>query len=102
MQKGSPIDGNLSQRLSTQSAGMVAPSPPHSCRFIWELIDILADDSAVPKNWRDELLFSDLVDLEMDAERFGASEATCRVIGRVRHLAALGAIRSKRLPPEVS
>ncbi|GJD58863.1 hypothetical protein [Methylobacterium dankookense] len=81
---------------------MVASSPPHSCRFIRELIEILADEATTPYQRRDERLFRDLADLEMDAERFGADEASCRVIGRIRQLAGLCAIGGRLLPPEIS
>ncbi|MGV7032778.1 hypothetical protein [Methylobacterium symbioticum] len=81
---------------------MVASSPPPSCRFIRELLEILADDIGGPGQRRDERLFRDLADLEMDAERFGADEASCRVIGRIRQLAGLSAIGGRILPPEVS
>lgn len=81
---------------------MVASSPPHSCRFIRELIEILAIDVDVPWHSREERLFRDLSDLEMDAERFGANELSCRVIGRIRRLAGECASVGSVLPPELS
>ena len=81
---------------------MAAETPPPTCRFVREMIDILAGKQPVSPSRQDELLFGLLLDLEMDAERFGASEATCRVISRVRRLAGHTAIKGRGLPPEIA
>ncbi|SFL34331.1 hypothetical protein SAMN05192568_1003280 [Methylobacterium pseudosasicola] len=76
---------------------MATWSPSIACRFMRKLIVVLSEDIATTASKQDSLLFNRLLELEMDAERQGAEEASCRVIARVRRIA--GAAASKAYTP---
>ena len=72
-------------------------TPSLSCPFMRRLIVVLGEEEPTSPSRQDVLLFSRLLELEMDAERHGAPEASCRVIGRVRRIA--GAASGGSFPP---
>lgn len=74
-------------------------SPSITCRFMRKLIVILSEDVSATTGKHDALLFNRLLELEMDAERQGAEEASCRIIARVRRLAGTSA--SIAYPPTI-
>ena len=63
------------------------------------LVVVLSEEEPTSPKQQDELLFTRLLELEMDAERHGASEASCRIIGRVRRIA--GAASTRGYPPVI-
>ena len=69
-------------------------APSISCPFMRRLIVVLSEEEPAPQSQQDGLLFTRLLELEMDAERRGASEASCRVIGRVRRIAGLAVMKA--------
>ena len=72
-------------------------APSLTCPFMRRLIVVLGEEEPTSPNRQDALLFSRLLELEMDAERHGAPEASCRIIGRVRRIA--GTASTKDYPP---
>lgn len=66
-------------------------SPSISCPFMRKLIVVLSEEAPTSSSRQDTLLFNRLLELEMFAERDGADEASCRVIGRVRRIAGVAA-----------
>lgn len=64
-----------------------------------KLIVVLSEDASSAAITQDALLFNRLVELEMDAEREGADEASCQVISRVRRIAGTAALRA--FPPTI-
>ena len=76
-------------------------TPSISCPFMRRLIVVLSEYEPTSPNRQDALLFSRLLELEMDAERHYAPEASCRVIGRVRQLAGTAATVTNPYPPVI-
>ena len=74
---------------------MPAWTPSISCPFMRRLIVVLSEDEPAPQSCQDGLLFTRLLELEMDAEKHGASEASCRVIGRVRRITGNAVVKSR-------
>ena len=74
-------------------------APSISCPFMRRLIVVLSEHDPAPQSRQDNLLFTRLLELEMDAERHDASEASCRVIGRVRRI--VGNAVTKPYPPVI-
>lgn len=73
---------------------MSSDLPPLRCRFIHELVGLLAERMPLSPARREEEIFRRLVELEMQAEIGGASETSCRVIASVRRMAGNAIIRS--------
>ena len=67
-------------------------TPSLSCPFLRRLIVVLGEEEPTSPSRQDALLFTRLLELEMDAERHGASEASCRTIGRVRRIAGTASV----------
>ncbi|MCJ2052130.1 hypothetical protein [Methylobacterium sp. J-070] len=80
-------------------APMAAWSPSITCHFMRKLVIILSEDQSTMTSTQDALLFNRLLELEMDAERQGAEEASCRIIARVRRIA--GTAASRAYPPTI-
>lgn len=74
-------------------------SPSISCPFMRRLIVVLSEDVPPSSSRQDTFLFNRLLELEMRAEREGATVDACRVIGRVRRIAGIAA--TKEYPPTV-
>ena len=62
-------------------------APSIFCPFMRRLIVVLSEQEPGSEARRDNLLLTRLMELEMDAERHDAPEASCRVIGLVRRIA---------------
>lgn len=79
---------------------MPAWAPSISCPFIRRLIVLLSEEEEADAPYQqDALLFTRLMELEMDAEKRDAAEASCRVIGRVRRIAGAAAVKGS--PPVI-
>ena len=74
------------------SKHMPTRAPETTCPFIRRLIVVLSEEEPISPNRQDALLFTQLLELEMDAEKRGASEASRRIIGRVRRIAGKAAM----------
>ncbi len=66
---------------------MKGPPPSPDCPFLHRLTETLYDCSATVGAVRANLLFSELLDLEEEAVREDAPDASLRVISTVRELA---------------
>ena len=73
--------------------------PCLSCPFMPRLIVVFDEEKPILPNGQDAPLFSRLLELEMDAERHGAPEASCRIIGHVRRIAGAASVR--QYPPVI-
>lgn len=69
--------------------------PPPDCPFIRRLLDLLFMCSLGISPARGQMLFSELLTLEMDAERGQAPDESLRVIATVRQIAG----RALAAPP---
>ena len=74
-------------------------SPSISCPFMRRLIVVLSEEIPASSSRQDTFLFNRLLELEMSAEREGATVDACRVIGRVRRI--VGVAACKEYPPTI-
>ncbi len=68
--------------------------PPLRCRYLHEMVGLLAETMPLSPARREREMFRHLIELEMQAEAGGASETSCRVIASVRRMAGNAIIRA--------
>ncbi len=73
---------------------MSSDVPPLRCRFLHEMVGLLAATMPLSPARREQEVFRRLIELEMQAEAGGASETSCRVIASVRRMAGNAIIRA--------